>query len=120
MAQSKVIIRGEVNDDVVFMGYGVKCDTGNEYTFAKFTLRFPHSNAADWILLNASANIWITNQAMLRKDEPRTKGLEGTVLDAAKNLVNQLNISMDDMLAVQSKDQLAETIRKAQLLMDSK
>jgi hypothetical protein len=111
MAKQKVVIRGELYDDVVFMGYGVKADASqNEYTFTKFTLRYPHSTAPDWVLLSSSADVWISNQAMLRKDEPRIKSLEGSVLLADRPLTGQITVTVDQLADVMSDETLAATI----------
>jgi hypothetical protein len=109
---NKVIIRGETNDSVVFMGYSVKCISTNEYKFAKFTMNFPHSNAADFILMAASANIWINKyQPMLRTNEAFARGFEGTTVVADGEI---------DALNLLSKDELAAKITQLEAILASK
>ena len=109
---NKVIIRGEVNDSVVFLGYSVKCISTNEYKFAKFTMNFPHSTAPDFMVMAASANIWINKfQPTLRTNEAYARGFEGTTVHADGEL---------DALSLLTKDELASKIAQLEALLASK
>ena len=109
---NKVIIRGEVNDSVVFLGYGVKCVSGNEYKYAKVTMNFPHSNCPEFMLQAASANIWINKyQPMLRTNEAYAKGFEGATVQADGEL---------DALSLLSRDELKAKIAQLEAIYQSK
>ena len=100
MAKSKVIIRGEKHDDVVFMGYTVTPTGGTPQTIGKFTLRYPHSTAPDFMLMDCSAHKWIAEQAPLRESVALIKAMEGAVIDAQKVLSSQVTITPETMVEI--------------------
>ena len=119
--KTKVIVRGDKYDDVIFAGYSVTPTGMSPVTITKFTIRYPHIDGQrDFILMDASANKWIGEQQPLRGSAVLLKALEGAVIDATKGPIStQLTVSLNDQLAVMSDEGLAELIAKAQARLDA-